>query len=302
MKLYTQGYNPDKVGGGHTFLKNFRKCFKDNIVDNPEDCDIFFITSISMLGKLSEIPKDKKIVLRVDNILKRSCNRDIYPFEGDKVTMMEALKLVAKKSDLVVYQSEWSKELLNSFLQPKKSVVIMNSADENIFKYCEKERRPRSNVYLYSRSSNHDNKGWHKCYYEYQKIHKSDPNSQLWIVGRFSPENIPNNFDFFNGENISYFGYITDPEVMSTYFRLADTFMYHYSFDACSNTLIEAYLSGCEVNMYDDSGGAKEIKDKFVRHGREYFYLGRMKKEYENAFNEMIRNEELTKDKLEGLR
>src|SRR3990167_10163573 len=133
MKIYTQGYNPEKIGGGWTFMGNFRKCFKDSLVETPEEADIFFITSVSMLSKLSEIPQDKKIVLRADNILKRSNNRDIYPFEGDKVSMMEAMRLVAQKADLVVYQSEWAKNLLNDFLKPQKSIVILNSVDETIF-------------------------------------------------------------------------------------------------------------------------------------------------------------------------
>ena len=64
-KIYTAGYVPDKVGGGFSFLRNFRKCFADQIVETPEECDIYFITSVSMLSKLSEIPKDKKVVLRV---------------------------------------------------------------------------------------------------------------------------------------------------------------------------------------------------------------------------------------------
>ena len=71
MKIYQAGFNPDKIGGGHSFGRNFRKCFPNEIVDTPEECDIYFISGASMLNKLSEIPTNKKIVLRVDNILKK---------------------------------------------------------------------------------------------------------------------------------------------------------------------------------------------------------------------------------------
>lgn len=288
MKIYTAGWNPEKLGGGHSFLRNFRKCFSDNIVETPEECDIYFITGLSMLSKLSEIPLDKKIVLRVDNILKNSCNRKMYPFEGDKVTCMEAMRILVQRADMVIYQSKWAKKLLHGFLKPKHSVIILNSADESIF-FPKEELRPEGKkIYFYSRSSNHDNKGWHKAYYEFQEIFKEDPLTELWITGRFSSENIPNNFDFFNGETIKYFGQIQDAETMAFYMKSSDIFIYPYSFDACSNTLIEAYLCGMDIKFLDFSGGAKEICNKFWDKGREYFYLDRMKQEYLAVFEKII--------------
>lgn len=289
MKIYTQGYNPEKTGGGHSFLRNFREIFKDNLTDNPEDCDIYFITSVSMLNKLSEIPKKKKIVTRIDNILKKSNNSDMYPFEGDKVTRMEAMKILCQKSHRVIYQSKWAKQLLHDYLKPKHHKIILNSADENIFFPDKNLRAEGKKIYLYSRSSNHDNKGWHKVYYEFQDIYKKDHLTELWIIGRFSPENIPNNFDFFNGENIKYFGRITDPETMAFYMRSADIFLYPYSNDACSNTLIEAYLSGMSIRYLDLSGGAREICKRYWNDGVEYFHLQRMKNEYMEVFNKLVK-------------
>lgn len=285
MKIFTEGYSEEKLGGGHSFLRNFRKCFKDQLVDTPEECDIYFITSVSMLGKLSLIPKNKKIVVRVDNVLKRSCNRDIYPFEGDKVTMMEALKLVAQRADLVVYQSEWSKNLLDPFLRPKKSVVIMNSADEGIFNPDGGKLPVEKDIYFFCRSSNHDNKAWYKAYYWYIEEFRKNPNSELWIAGRFSPENIPNRFDFFQGETVKYLGYVTDPEAMAFYFRTCKKYLYTFEFDAASNTLIESLLSGANVEMLSNSGGAQEIMTEFIVTGADYFKLPRMKQEYEEALN-----------------
>ncbi len=288
MKIFTVGYNSKKQGGGHSFLRNFRKCFKDDLVDTPEEADIYFIAGLSMINKLSGILLDKKIVLRVDNILKNSCNRKMYPFEGDKITIMEAMKLVAQKADLVVYQSTWAKNLLDDFLKPKKSVVILNSADEDIFNPDGAKIPTDKEIHLYSRSSNHDNKQWHQAYYFYQDLHKEKSNRELWITGRFSPENVPNNFDFFNNEVVRYLGFVTDPEVMATYYRTARYFLYTYFMDCCSNTLIEALLCGCEPIMVDESGGAKEIINKFKIHNAKYFKLPRLKKEYKGAFCELL--------------
>jgi len=287
-KIYLVGSNREnKQGGGWTFGENLRKCFVDQLVDDPEDCDIFFISGLSMLNKLSEIPLDKKIVLRVDNILKRSCNRDIYPFQGDKVTMMEAMKLVAQKADLVVYQSQWAKDLLDGFLRPNKSTVIMNSADETIFNTSGGTIPTDKDVYFYSRSSNHDNKQWHLAYYTFIDIFKKNKNAELWIAGRFSPENIPNCFDFYNGEAVKYLGFITDPEEMAFYMRSAKYFLHSYFADCCSNTVLEAILSGTEIIWLEQSGGAREIKEKFEKEGREYFYLERMKQEYKKCLEKL---------------
>ena len=285
MKIFTQGYNAEKIGGGHSFLRNFRKCFEDEIVDDPKDCDIYFITSVSMLNKLSEIPEGKKIVLRVDNILKKSCNSDMYPFEGEKVSRMVAMQILAQKADLVIYQSQWAKSLLDSFLKPKKSVVILNSADESIFNPDGSKIPTDKEIHLYSRSSNHDNKQWHKAYYWVIENFKNHPEKELWITGRFSPENIPNNFDFYNDESVKYLGYITDPETMALYIRSANHYLYSYFNDACSNTAIEAALCRTDITWIERSGGAYEISEHLIFNGPDYFKLPRMKREYLEAFN-----------------
>jgi glycosyltransferase involved in cell wall biosynthesis len=281
MKLHIVGQEEEKVGGGWSWINNAKKCWQ---LYSVEEADTFLITSVSMLGKLSEIPRGKKIVLRVDNVLKKSTNRDIYGLKGDKISRMEAMKEIAQFADVTIYQSEWAKDYLNPFLKAKNPQVVLNATDETVFN-DEGGKIPvqGEKIYLYSRSSNHDNKGWHKAYYEYQYIHRTEKNAHLWLIGRFSSENIPNNFDFFNGERVTYLGHMDDPEAMATYYRSADTLIYPYSYDACSNTLIESLLCHCNVIYLDLSGGAAEIKEKYEKFGDKYFYLERMKNEYEQA-------------------
>jgi glycosyltransferase involved in cell wall biosynthesis len=289
MKLFILGQELEgKIGGGHTWLSHMKQGF--DLVPK-EDCDVYVITSVSMLPKLSEIPRDKKIVLRVDNVLKKSCNSDVYPFRGDKVSRMEAMKQIAEIADKVVFQSYWAKDYLNPFLKvpEEKTAVILNATDEKIFN--DKGRKSIFNakpVYLYSRSSNHDNKGWHLVYYDYQYEQRKHPEAMLFIAGRFSMENIPNNFDFFNGENIQYLGFIQSPEEMALYLRQADYFYASYHMDACSNSLIEAILCGCRIKYLDKSGGAVDIENAYLEYGKEYFYLERMIKEYKKLFEEVL--------------
>jgi len=284
-KIYITGKERiGEVGGGHSFNANFVKCF--DIVDNPKDCDIFFISSFGMIEKVSHIPFDKKVVLRVDNVLKKSRNRDMY-LGTEKVTRMEALRYVAQRADAVIYQSTWSQQLLEPFLKNTKSHLIMNSVNESIFNtdvtpYPSDED---DHIFLYSRSSNHDNKQWHQAYFAYVDIQRDNPKARLWITGRFSNDNIPNNFDFFDGERWDYLGRITDPEQMAMIYRASSHFLYTYDHDACSNTLIEALMCGCEPIMYENNGGAWEIMEHFKLDGADYFKLSRMAKEYQEVFD-----------------
>jgi hypothetical protein len=60
-------------------------------------------------------------------------------------------------------------------------------------------------------------------------------------------------------------------------------FLYTYFNDACSNSLIEALVSGCEIvgdEYYRNTGGAPEIITKFTEYGRDYFGLERMCTQY----------------------
>ena len=283
-KLHILGQSENKQGGGWSWCNNMCNLFETT---TPEEADVYVITSVSMLPKLSVIPKDKPVVLRVDNVLKKSCNSDVYPFEGDKVSRMEALKLVAQRADRVVFQTEWAKDYLNPYLEVPESkiAIILNSTDEKVFN--EKGAVNNPNIYLYSRSSNHDNKQWHGVYYFWQYHWRKNQDDILWIAGRFSIENVPNKFDFFQGEKHHYLGFL-ERDKMAIVLKEAGTFIYSYHMDCCSNSLIEALLSGCDIKYLDKSGGAEEIDNAFLAYGKEYFYLERMKKEYQEVFNAIV--------------
>ena len=294
MKIFLVGYNPDKVGGGWSFIDNFKKG-NWKIVDNPEDCDIYFITSVSMLDKVSQIPfGEKKVVLRIDNVLKDSNNGRIYGLDGgDKITRMESLKQVAQKADYIIYQSKWAEGYLKPFLGDLvgKQRVIINGSDDELFNpeggKLPSDYRP---VYLYVRSSNHDNKGWHIAWYEFQKIYRENKRAILWIAGRFSPENLEHNFDFFNGENWKYWGYVKDKEMMALLMRSSNYLLFPFFNDACSQTLIEAYLSGLSIKYLAGglSGGSPEIRNTIQTGGREALSYKVMNRKYWEAFNELL--------------
>ncbi len=278
MKIFIAAYEPDRNGGGWSFQRNFAKCMKDNL-SSYEDADIFFIASASMVQReeVDKAKKDgKKIVLRLDNIIRNSRNRN---------TGMTRMRDMAAMADLVVFQSEFAMQLLGSYLKPKNHTIIMNATDQDIFHSRDRYYEAR---YLYTKFSSDETKNWEMARSAFQSFRR--PNKHLNIVGRFDSKLEEYGFDFYLGESITYEGVIEKPEQMAAIYRESDSLLYSYFQDCCSNTLIESLCCGLEIfDCYGmlGTGGAHEIMTKWLHEGDflnrtnyEYFALPRMADEY----------------------
>lgn len=261
MKVHILNYEPDRRGGGWTQARYLHTGLE---AVSYEEADTVLITGPTMashddVGKAKS--DGKKIVLRVDNAVRNSRNRG---------TGMTRLKSFCDAADLVIYQSEWAKKFLYPFTK-KDGAVILNGVDIKKYKPPEK---PTENTYLYVRSSRDEGKQWVMAWYWFV----NNP-GLLNIVGKFSSENLEWRFDFFNNEKYIFWGEQSD---MVSRYQTNKYFLYTYLNDACSNTLLEARASGCEIiDVYGmlQTGGAPEImacKDISV---------GRMLKEYKEALN-----------------
>lgn len=245
MKIFVAQYEPNRIGGGWTFAQNFVKGMGDLITYDYNEADIFFITSASMVQR--DDVRDarlagKKIVLRLDNVIRNSRNRN---------TGMSRMKDFCDWADLVIYQSEWAKKFLMPFTK-RNGIVILNGVDMSKF-YPNKYVHPKD-TYLYVRSSRDEGKQWIMAWYWF--VNNS---GMLNIVGKFSHENIEYNFDFYNDESYRFLG---EQQDMAPLYRDNKYFLYTYLNDACSNTLLEARASGCEiVDVFGmlQTGGAPEI-------------------------------------------
>jgi len=283
MRVFVANESKNTIGGGWTFIRNFKKATKNRVefVDSVEDCDIYFIAGATMVSKESVYEAKqmgKKIVLRIDNAVKDSRNRGCG---------MSRMKAIAQKADKLVYQSKWARDYLSDYLN-KNGAVIRNGCDTEIFNpYGDKLDKNRKKIYLYTRFNRDDTKNWHEAWYEFQRMHKNVGNAELWLVGQFSPELIEYGFDFFNGEQVNYLGVIDDEKAMATIYRTADYLIFPYFNDACSNTLIEARCCGTKIFMTPSgaTGGTPEIlhQDKPL----EDFSLERMADKYLKLFDEV---------------
>lgn len=248
MNIHFASFEPNRTGGGWTQGRYLVDHFGQA---EYEKSDIYFIMSASMVQRdaVQKAKQDgKKIVLRVDNAIRNSRNRN---------TGMTRLYDYAQWSDLVIYQSEWARRFLVPFLK-KDGEVILNGVDTNLYNPTSRAESSED-TYLYARSSRDEGKNWISAWYWYVEQHAKNPDSKLEIAGKFSHENLEYNFDFYNGEQYRFVG--EQPNLVDC-FKRNKYFLYSFVNDACSNTLLEARASGCEIiDVYGalGTGGAPEI-------------------------------------------
>lgn len=262
MQVHILNYEPDRRGGGWTQARYLYEGL-DSV--GYEEADTVLITGPTMASH-SDVDKaredGKRIVLRVDNAVRDSRNRG---------TGMSRLSAFADFADIVIYQSEWARKFLLPFTKID-GPVILNGVDTK--KFNSKNRMVENDTYLYVRSSRDEGKQWIMAWYYFV----NNP-GKLNIVGKFSQENLEYNFDFYNNEFIKYWG---EQNNMADHYRNNRYFLYTYLNDACSNTLLEARASGCEiVDVYGmlGTGGAPEIM------ACEDISLERMAREYKELLS-----------------
>jgi len=242
VKLHLANYEPNRIGGGWSFANNFAKHME---LHAYEYCDTYFITSASMVQRedvLKAKQDGKRVVLRIDNAIRNSNNRN---------TGMSRLKDFSEWADIVIYQSEWARDFLKPFTK-RDGAVILNGVDTT--KFNSNNRIAEDNTYLYVRSSRDEGKQWIMAWYWFV-----NNTGHLDIVGKFSGENMEYNFDFYNDEQYTFLGQQIN---MVDIYKRNKYFLYTYLNDACSNTLLEARASGCEIiDVFGmlQTGGAPEI-------------------------------------------
>lgn len=245
VKIFIPNFDPDRLGGGWTFCRNLSAGLGDNFTTNYDDATHFLIAGPSMVERVDVVRAKQdglKVITRLDNALRPSRNRN---------TGMTRMRDFCELADLVIYQSEWAKKFLMPFTKTD-GAVILNGVDTKRFN--PESRNDADDSYLYVRSSRDEGKGWINAWYWFV----NNP-GQLEIVGKFSSENLEYNFDFYNGERYRFLGEQKD---MAPVYARNKYFLYSYWMDACSNTLLEAKASGCEIIDVHGAlltGGAPEI-------------------------------------------
>jgi len=261
ISIYIPNESKQSLGGGWTFLRNFKKAFSKygdvKFVSQWQDCDILFIVGATLTPR-DEVVRakeaGKKIVFRVDNIPKDSRNRG---------TAFSRMIDYARLADVIVFQSEWAKDYAgwwfvdNSIDINTKGRIIYNGVDTDFF--YEDSSVKNNNRYIVVQYNRDENKRIPEAFYIFHQAYRENKDIELFVVGQFSPELVTYNFDFFAGERVHYVGVVEDPKQMGDMFRSSGYLIFPAFADAAPNTVLEARACGCEIVGVNATGGTIEM-------------------------------------------
>lgn len=243
MKIYCPNIKQGGLGGGWTFLRNFQRGLKDRVhfVDTWEECDIFFITGVT-ITEPSEVHEahraGKRIVFRVDNVPRKSRNRRNTPHER--------MREFAQLADVVVYQSKWAKEYCSPLCG--EGTIIYNGVDEGFFKPKIELQNP--NRYLFAYHGKNEQKGFWTAHVLFQQIFRQNPKAEFWFIydfGRETEELVNAGFDFWNGEKFLHLPRMDSPEGMRELLNQCAYLIYPAIADASPNMVLEARACGLQI-------------------------------------------------------
>jgi len=180
MKIYIPHKTNSGVNGGATFWRNIINGLSDRVhfVDELTDCDILFIASPMAVEKeevMQAKRSGKKIVLRVDNIPRKSRNKRNTPHER--------MKEYATLADVVVYQSEWARDYCYPLCGD--GTVIYNGVNGSIF-YPPTE--PKEDIYLFAYHGKNEHKGFWNAHYIFQQEFRKNKNAWFYFIYDFRSE------------------------------------------------------------------------------------------------------------------
>jgi len=283
MKIYIPNTSKTSLGGGFTFLRNFRKALKDKVqfVDTWQECDIVFMFSVTTIDKSEihdAINEGKKLVLRVDNIPRKSRNRRSTPHKR--------LTEFGNRSAAVVYQSEWCKDYAGYFIDNANEWIINNGVDPEIFN--KEDRNSDGKTYLYINYNDNPNKRFDEAMYRFEMMWREDNDIKLLIAGnapRIYLENPEYHWDLNVEADIGYAGIMQTPEETSALMKTCDYLLYPSFAEAAPNTVIEAMACGMKIECVNEEGGTIEMMNL---HKDKPYTIEQMGNEYLKMFEKLL--------------
>lgn len=209
-----------------------------------------------------------------DQIIKKNPNiKIIHRLDGSYQTICKVygydktVKYINDKADLTIHQSNYSKEIwendnTNIFgkavkLNPKKSMIINNSVNINIFK-------PKSNFIkknkiwkiIHVSASSNPKKGLYKIL-ELAHSLKNNSTIEFILTGKQIYDPVCGS-DLKYFKNVKYIGHQTNRNQLAELYRSCDILFFPSQDDCSPNVVLEAMSSGLPV-LTIDSGGIKEL-------------------------------------------
>jgi len=280
MKLYIPNISNTNIGGGFSFCRNLKKSLygKVEFVNTWQECDIIFVFGITTMDKtevIEAVKAGKKLVLRVDNIPRKSRNRRQSP--------AERLKEFGEMGT-VVYQSKWCKEFAGYFAG--EGIIINNGVDTSIFN--KENRNSDGNTYLYINYNDNPNKRFDEAIYRFEMAWRLNNKLKLIIAGNIPKiylENPEYNWDLNVPAQVEYAGIMNSPQDVSNLMKKCDYLLYPSFCDAAPNTVIEALTCGLEPIGLNPTGGSIET---YNLHKEKPYTIEQMGDEYMKLFESIL--------------
>jgi len=255
IKVYVPNISNTSIGGGFSFHRNFRKALENKVdfVNDWRDSDIVFIFGITTMDKneIHEAVKaGKKLVLRVDNIPRKSRNKRQSP--------AERLKEFGELADKVVYQSKWCKEYAGYFAG--EGVIINNGVDTEIFNT--NARSGDGKTCLYIDYNPNPNKRFDEAIYRFEMMWRKNNDLKLIIAGNAPKEYLEHpeyDWDLNVPAKVEYCGVCATPQEVADVMKHSDYLLYPSFAEAYPNTVLEAMACGLKIIGLNEEGGAIEV-------------------------------------------
>ena len=260
MKILTPiDTNPNNIGGGFTFLRNFTKGMEGlgEVVVTEGEADVCLVPAPTMITRETfyEIKKRMPIVLRIDGVPEDWRNRG---------TGTTRLREFAKEATALIYQSEFSLNFVGGMLD-RKGGVIHNGVDFTIFSPKGDEAKlPKGDPRILSVMYRQDpHKRPEEIIDSYRAVWIVNKNALLVLVGRYPKDWATYNFGFFNGEKFIHIESAREKK-LADIMRACDVMWFPSYADTCPNTVLEALACGLSVERSSDIGGVKELVERGV--------------------------------------
>lgn len=208
------------------------------ILDHPQGCDVQL--SLVRIEKNNGLP----VTLRIDGIY--------YDLDTNYKDRNSSISASNSAADAVIYQSNYSKDLCEKFLNPRKEGSICKVVYNGIDPCWNAERKQHDGVNIVVISKWRRLKRLKEIIDLFLEFLKITPNSTLHILGKLH-DNKP-----VKHTKIIYYGMV-DRDVVRNILTIADFSLHLCKRDSCPNSVVEIIAAGVPVITTNKCGGATEI-------------------------------------------
>ena len=254
MKIFPSNFNPSSDSGPNSFTRGlFEKIVKDygvSIENNIENADVEFCLIESNIKK--KIPR----ITRLDGIY--------FNTSQDFNILNKRIKDTYTSSDAVIYQSEFNKNLIESwFGTHDNGHVIVNGANTEKIDMIPKADLSQTfgnrDIWMCASS-------WrpHKRLNENIRyfIENSKKDDILLVAGKGALKEDFSGYENLINNKVFYIGH-TGWESLISLYKSSSRFIHLALLDHCPNVVVDAAASGCEI-ICSSAGGTKEINAKNI--------------------------------------